>query len=135
MRKKSGFNLLELMIVLTIIGILCAISIPIYSEHMIRARRLEAEVSLIKLANALEKYFFLNNTYENATLEQLHLSEKIANEQYQLQIAAATSSGFSIKAVPLGMQAEKDVACASLTLDSEGNKGITGSDKITACWY
>lgn len=133
-KKFFGFNLLELMIVLAIMGILSGLSLPIYSQHILRARRLEAEISLIKLANALEKYYFLNNTYENATLDQLNISGTVANNQYQLYIVSATHSDFSIKAVPLKRQAEEDTACASLLLDSEGNKGITGNGKLKECW-
>lgn len=134
MQKTNGFNLLEILIVLTIIGILSALCLPVYSEHIIRARRLEAEINLIKLANALEKYYLLNNTYENATLNQLHFSQMIANNQYQLQIVAVSSSEFSIKAEPQGKQTDKDVVCGSLLLNSSGNKGITGNSTVNECW-
>ncbi len=134
MQNKPGFSLLELMIVLIIVGILSAICLPIYSEHLIRERRLEAEMNLIKLSNALEKYFLLNNTYEKATLRQLNISDKIADNQYQLQIVSATGSDFLIQAVPLNNQEKKDSLCASLLLNSEGVKQITGNGKITECW-
>lgn len=134
MQKYSGFNLIELMIVLIIIGILSAISFPIYSEHIIQERRMEAEMNLIKLSGALEKYFILNNTYQHATLHQLNISEKIAGNQYQLQIVSATDSDFVIKAVPLDHQAEKDSSCGNLMLDSAGVKKITGTGTFKKCW-
>jgi type IV pilus assembly protein PilE len=135
MQKITGFNLLELMITLSIVGILFAISLPIYSEHIVREKRLEAEMNLIKLANALEKYFFLNNTYEDATLSRLNFSDKIADKQYQLQIVSATHSTFLINAIPLGNQAKKDVLCRTLSLDSVGNKKMTGSGSLAECWH
>lgn len=134
MHEVIGFSLMELMIALVIISILIAMSLPVYSNYLVTARRFEAETGLIQLASALEKYNLLNNTYENATLEKLHISEIIANNQYQLQITSATSDNFSITAIPLDHQAEKDASCASLLLDSTGKKQITGTGKISECW-
>ncbi|HSW69025.1 MAG TPA: type IV pilin protein [Gammaproteobacteria bacterium] len=134
MQKIAGFNLLEILITLSIIGILSILCFPIYSQHIIHARRLEAEVNLIKLANALEKYYLLKNTYENATLEELNFSKRIAGDQYDLKIVSVTSSDFLIKASPIGNQAKKDIACASLSLNSAGIKKITGTGELTECW-
>ena len=36
--KKSGFSLIELMIVITIIGILASIAVPIYKIYVIKAK-------------------------------------------------------------------------------------------------
>ncbi len=37
-RKNGGFTLVEVMIVVTIIGILCAVAIPFYMSHVQRAK-------------------------------------------------------------------------------------------------
>jgi type IV pilus assembly protein PilE len=134
MLKTNGFNLTELMITIAIIGIVIAIGLPVYSKHLITARRLEAETGLVQLASALEKYYLLNNTYENVTLEMLDIPEKIANNAYQVQIASATSDNFSIAATPINNQAEKDLSCATLLLDSSGKKQITGTGNASECW-
>src|SRR5438552_1638445 len=80
--KSFGFYLIELLVVLAIVGILSMLALPIYSNHLIRARRLEAEMNIIKIANGLEKYFLLQNTYANITLSQLNIPEVIADHSY-----------------------------------------------------
>ncbi len=129
-----GFSLIELMIALIIVGILSAVCIPIYSDHVIHARRLEAEVNLIKLANALEQFHLVNNTYQNAELAALGFPNKIVDNQYHLLITRANDDGFAIEAKPLDKQAQSDVSCAALLLNSEGKREITGTGKLTDCW-
>lgn len=129
-----GFSLIELMIALAIVGILSMLCLPLYSQHITHARRLEAEINLVKLANALEHYFLIHQTYQNATLSNLGFPEKIVHEQYQLVITEATDSTYAIHADPLDKQAQQDGLCASLLMDSQGKREITGAGKLNECW-
>ena len=128
MRYSYGFSLLELLITLTIIGILASFCFPIYSQHIASERRLEAKIALEKLAADLEKYYITHNTYQGATLENLGFSPSIAAGQYQLAITT-TENTFSLAAVP----AQQD-KCGTLTVDSTGKKATTGTDSLSDCW-
>jgi type IV pilus assembly protein PilA len=55
--KKSGFTLVELMIVVAIIGILAAIAIPAFMKYMKRSKTAESEQIMRKLADGAKSYF------------------------------------------------------------------------------
>ncbi len=134
MKKFFGFNLIELLVVLTIIGILSALCFPLYSQHIVHEKRLEAEIMLEKLASALEQYYTIHNSYKGATLEQLNIPAIIVNNNYQLAITSTNDTDFFIQATPLNQQAQNDNACATLSLDSQGEKKISGAGSVSDCW-
>ncbi|MBX3709051.1 MAG: prepilin-type N-terminal cleavage/methylation domain-containing protein [Gammaproteobacteria bacterium] len=131
---QRGFHFVEVLVSIAIISITAALSFPLYSQYVVHARRLEAASILSKLAIAMEQFHIEHNTYQNATLIALNFPEKIAKNNYQLIIQAATHSEYLLIAKPLGSQSEKDMACAALTLSSNGEKGITGSGNTMECW-
>jgi type IV pilus assembly protein PilE len=45
-----------------------------------------------------------------------------------------TTTTFTINATPVGVQASKDTACATLSTDQIGTKGKTGSGSVSDCW-
>jgi type IV pilus assembly protein PilE len=130
---KQGFTLLELMIVIVIISILAAISYPLYQQHVIKTRRTLAQITLLRLATYLERYYISNNSYKNAKLNELGIPSTTAENHYQLEIATATEDTFLIRAIPLNGQTT-DRKCGVLSLNQKGEKFISGTGLLTECW-
>jgi len=69
-RRKAGYTLIELMIVLTIIGILVSIAQPNLHKAVIRARETSLRRSLFVMRDTIDQYYADNGRYPDS-LEDL----------------------------------------------------------------
>lgn len=60
---RDGFNLVEILIVMVIIGILVAIIIPNYKQSVLRAKEAVLKENLFQLRDAINKYYFDKKKY------------------------------------------------------------------------
>ena len=62
-RALSGFSLIETLIVLVILGLLATAAMPVWQQHVVGARRNEAQAMLLRLMLQQERYFTQHGTY------------------------------------------------------------------------
>ena len=62
---QQGFTLIEIMIAVTVIGILAAIAIPQYTEYANRARATDATSTLADMRIRMEQHFQDTRSYAN----------------------------------------------------------------------
>jgi len=67
MQRKSGFTLIEVMVVVAIVAILAAIAIPSYTQYIMRSKITEATSNLLAMRTKIEQYYQDNRSYAPAT--------------------------------------------------------------------
>lgn len=119
-----GFSLIELMIAITVAGILFAIALPAYQEYMMVSCRADAVESLFTLSQQLERQFTQTNSYSGLSLATS------SNGGFYTISAEITDTAFILTATATGAQSS-DSDCSTFTLNQRGEKG--GSDP-QGCW-
>ena len=66
-KRLKGFSILELMIVVTIIGILASIAVQKWREYQSKTRDNIRKLALSQMAKALEVYYMRNKAYPNTS--------------------------------------------------------------------
>ena len=144
-RQESGFTLFEILIVVAIIGILASIAYPMYSEQVRETRRGDAQGALLAFANAMERHYTENGTYNagmgtvNATLTAppatLFASEAPldgSEKFYDLRFFRLSPTFYEIRAIAKGAQTRD----GNLRLTSTGQRqhDANGDGTFEATW-
>jgi len=136
--QQRGFTLIELMITVAIVAILSTIAYPAYQGQVRKGSRAEGKAAVLKTAQALERYFTVNNAYTTSftTLGMPAFSgDDSAGSKYDLTIvagAAGITTSFTVKATPRSPDAE----CGRLTYTQAGQKGmeLNTESTVSKCW-
>jgi len=142
---QAGVTLIELMIVIVIIAIIASAAYPLYTQHVVRAKRSVGTTVLMQVADRQQQYFMDNKQYASS-LESLGYTSSpfMMNDAgavvgdadpkriYGISLSDTTATSYTATAEPQENQAEEDTKCASLTLTHAGEKGYSGSG--TNCW-
>ena len=159
--RISGFTLLELMIVVAVIGILAAIAFPSYQNSVQKARRGDAQETLLECAAAQARYFtkstpssYMDGTGTTAGSRSARVEEVcgwngtkyISQEGFYDLTIDVTDCGnaggpywcFVLTAsAPTTSPQDKDTDCDEFTLDDKGNRtavDTSDADKTDQCW-
>ena len=82
--EKSGFSLVELMIVVGIIGILATMAMPKFQEFQSKAKMAEAKTTLSHLYTLQHSYFLENDEYQTFPYVQGSAAGQCTNDAARL---------------------------------------------------
>ncbi len=131
--QKTGFSLVELMVVVAIIAILGVIAVPSYNGYVTASRRAQATTSLTQAFNNYQSYYAANSSYpaSNALLPpatQYYTFSSTVNST--LNGSGTYSTTFTLTATPTA--AFSDPGCTSLSINQSGQQTSTGTS--STCW-
>ncbi len=159
LKNNKGFTLIELMIAVAILGIIASIAFPSYMEHVRKAKRTDAKVELLRIAQLQESFFTQKLSYASvlsagsATVGGLGLATPVMSEQdnYEVTLTATPGGcagtvaspclGYTLTATAQASQ--NDSFCGNFTLTNTGLKRVTAggapgseANKIRSqeCW-
>jgi type IV pilus assembly protein PilE len=132
--RARGFTLVELMVVVLIVAVLSAIAIPSYTRHVAKTNRSAAKACLSEAAQFMERYYTTNLTYEDATLSLGCQTDSKLDERYTLALSDLDQKTYTVTATPVGVQANRDVRCGTLSVDQDGKRNATGTGGVQSCW-
>jgi type IV pilus assembly protein PilA len=100
-KQQFGFTLIELLMVMLLIGILSAISMPNFINQVGKARQTEAKNNLGTIGRAQQNYHFEHKTFAS-TLTQLSSNNLFTPKYYSYPIPdTATDSLFKQRAIAI----------------------------------
>ena len=139
---QTGFTLIELLITITIIGILAAIIVPSYNAQVVKTRRGDAKIALVKIAQELERCFSDTSAYNAATCRNLDTGNggaAVASDDGHYTITATnqTATAFTLQALPVGGgPQDDDDHCAIFKINNLGLKTAenASNEAQNDCW-
>ena len=143
--RASGVTLVELMVVVIMISILMSIAVPSYRNYILKANRVDAKTSLLRVASAQEKHYLQNNTYTNNLIGEttgdppgLGMSDISTYQHFTIAIIEGDATGFTATATARERQVE-DEKCTLFAMNEVGQKfggvaPISNGTNESECW-
>lgn len=132
--SQAGVTLLELLTVMTIVGILASIAIPSYQRHVTRTNRSAARACMSEYAQFMERYYTSNFTYVDAAPAPGCSNDLGQRYEFSISLPPPTQRTYTVTAKPIGTQAKRDATCGTLTVNQSGQPGASGTGGVADCW-
>lgn len=140
--NNRGYSLPELLIVLTILGVLLSLATASWKQSMINTRRSEATATLYRIAAGQELFRLQHQRY--ATNEELPLVQPAglgittSASRYYAFSSEITQLGYTAYAIPMPDSSQQDDSiCRQFSIDTSGRvaaQNKSGGNSTRQCW-
>ena len=135
MLKNKGFSLVELMVVIAIIAILASIGMPMYTNHILKSHRSEANAELLSAASAADNFEIRNGIFPAGDDISSFWHTKTQNDFYTLTYCGGghdncPNVNYVITATATSAQSG-DTPCQNIELEVNG---AVINKTPTECW-
>ncbi len=133
------------MIAVAVVAILASVAIPSYQEHVRNSRRADAKADLLELAQFMERFFTVNNRYDqdtggNPPILPFTQSPRSGTAYYTVSFegGAPAQAAFTLQTIPVAGSAQANDGMLQLDntgarrwdRDHDGNPDEAGEN----CW-
>ena len=133
--KQSGFTLIEVLIVVTITGLILGVAMPSYLESQKDSRRADATAELVQIMQLQERHFANNRTYTIDLTDLGYATSPVTSEKALYTIAASACAGGIARCVELTATPQgKQAGDGTISLNSKGEKAATGDAQTADVW-
>lgn len=101
MKNNKGFTLIELMIVITIIGVLAAVAIPMYQDYITKSR---VTAAFHEIASGKSSYELVVNHNYSTISSPSDISLKSNTQICQIRVTNPDNTGVAAKAISCILQ-------------------------------
>jgi type IV pilus assembly protein PilE len=139
--RQQGLSLIELMVVVSILGILAGVGYPSYMDHVTRGRVMEGTSTLADLRVRLEQFYQDNRIYGSGSCGNDGTTQRVAfpDTKYFTYSCALGTGGQSYTITAASRAATSGGANGdwSYTIDNQNQRATTkfkGASSSATCW-